>query len=284
MKTLNELRIEVGKWSFENFGVNRSKANDPTMVLGSLAPLMGMAEEIGELEEATTYADLEDAVGDIVIYMCDYLYREDSKFPIDKYIFEEVIPSHDDKMRGIRINLGKLWHCTLKRHQGIRGMDDDLAYQIEKDRCVLGIIHHLYHFVRIHLARDTNYTLFHIANKTWDEVVKKRDWKKDAQDGGGHDHMSMSDLATREACIPNEYPQKVTSWSEDNNYETGLDLAKEQGDEMDRRLNGDTSSKKDHSKEDPCNDARMNINWQNTQFIHEDGDEMDGGLYGEEIK
>lgn len=74
---LHDLQNDVGDWSHKNFG------NQP-----SYRPLLGVAEEVGELchshlktEQGIRTAENHqakkcDAVGDIVIYLADYCYRE----------------------------------------------------------------------------------------------------------------------------------------------------------------------------------------------------------------
>ncbi len=77
---LRQIQYEVSYWSRKNFA------------LGSLAPLLGIVEEVGELCHATLKyhqgirsldnrtkyeADRNDAVGDILIFLCDYANRED---------------------------------------------------------------------------------------------------------------------------------------------------------------------------------------------------------------
>lgn len=75
--TLSEYQTAVGAWSAKNFG------NQP-----SYRPLLGVAEEVGELCHAHLKAEQGirvnedhfaakcDAVGDIIIYLCDYCAHE----------------------------------------------------------------------------------------------------------------------------------------------------------------------------------------------------------------
>jgi len=85
---LRELQGQVHKWGKENFGLNISKING--IILGSLAPLIGMTEELGELNHAVLKyhqgirgfndekykAERDDALADILVYMCDFASRE----------------------------------------------------------------------------------------------------------------------------------------------------------------------------------------------------------------
>lgn len=87
---LRDLQEQVGEWSSENFG-----ADQP-----SKYPLIGAGEEIGELttsvlkraqgiDDSDKYADCvgpdaeKDAVGDVMIYLLDTIYRaEDDKINV----------------------------------------------------------------------------------------------------------------------------------------------------------------------------------------------------------
>ena len=87
-------------------------------------------------------------------------------------------------MSGIVIWLGKLYHGTLKRHQGIRGFDDTSTYEAHRTYCLAMIIAYMQK-----LADDMfNENLLVIANRTWNTVVSKRDWKTEPESGGNHDH------------------------------------------------------------------------------------------------
>jgi NTP pyrophosphatase (non-canonical NTP hydrolase) len=92
-KSLADIQQEIGVWANMNFGHNVSK--DPLSVsyghpLGSLPSLLGVMEELGELarvvarrHQARGYKDAveaqdakEDAVADLLVFLCDFCYRE----------------------------------------------------------------------------------------------------------------------------------------------------------------------------------------------------------------
>ena len=199
MKTLSEIQKEVGEWARANFGEQESKAvaldvevvdreTDETEIiqvplkLGSLAPLMGIVEEMGELMEAICCDDKEeqkDAIGDIGIYLCDYAEREG-------FVLSDALRltsgCSDLPVDSLVIAVGKLNHVTLKRHQGIRGYDDDAKYKDERMRCVAFILCTLFIFSS-RTFDDTEY--MQILNDTWEGVVKKRDWKTNKVEGVG---------------------------------------------------------------------------------------------------
>lgn len=176
MKSLNQLKQEVGEWSKANFGEQETEhlkclietsQVDVRVCLGSLAPLMGLVEELGELQRSETKEDIEDAIGDIGVYSCDYAYREQIIIPYLGALessFSEPISY-----------LGGLFHVTLKRHQGIRGYDSDEKYKAERDI-------YFWHFLES-VNVCCNGRLVEFTNKTWDSIVSKRDWKENPNDG-----------------------------------------------------------------------------------------------------
>lgn len=91
--SLNKIQALVHEWGFNNFGNNVSKTTGQE--LGSIAPLIGMGEELGELQHCILKAhqgirgfsengtltqkyfdERDDALADILIYMCDFASRE----------------------------------------------------------------------------------------------------------------------------------------------------------------------------------------------------------------
>lgn len=118
--SLREIQREIGEWSRRNFGDQVSKSTGQT--LGSLAPLLGVPEELGEL--------------------C---------------------------------------HVVLKRHQGIRGYDDDAKYQAERDDALADILVYLCDF-----ACRESVDLESVLTMTWNKV-KSRDWTKRPQDANQHE-------------------------------------------------------------------------------------------------
>lgn len=209
MQTFQQIQFQIGSWSAKNFGCQetpylrvrragniergrpRAKGDvsglplgDPVVVeLGALAPLMGMVEELGELAEANAARDRDDAVGDIAVYLCDYLCREGLAWP-ERF----TIPDADQyipPLAGLMLHIGKLFRCHLKRHQRIRGMENDEAFHAARMDAIRGIVWHLEDVSR-NADRGTN--LLVILNATWNGIVSKRDWRADAAGGGGHSH------------------------------------------------------------------------------------------------
>jgi hypothetical protein len=228
MQTYEQIQFQVGAWSIKNFGNQetpylqslgagtispdqpRREGDKPivdaryrglrVVALGSLAPLMGLVEEVGELARAVEMVpaphersvenerkrEMEDALGDIAIYLCDYCCRENIMIPIradlsrgDRYF---------NRVMGIVAYLGQLYHCHLKRHQRIRGMHVLTQFQAARMEALRGFVWHLEVCAMDHIKND----LLTILNGTWNKIVKKRDWHKDAAEGGGHKHNRAS--------------------------------------------------------------------------------------------
>ena len=197
MLTFAELVQDVGQWSKANFEETYHKElpcralsggdvvvlNEVLMVagLGSIAPLLGIGEEIGELGTATIaqdFQEIEDAIGDILIYLADWCFREGVPFP-------EVHENKDAKqetassfLQGVSIGYGKMLHAKLKRCQNIRGMDNDLLYRPAMEVAMETLVSQLQSFSLATYSNDPEgASLLVIANHTWETVVSKRQWK-----------------------------------------------------------------------------------------------------------
>lgn len=194
MKSYEQIYKEVGRWAKTNFGDNESpyfvlkieafpqgwRPGHPmphTLVaMESLCPLMGIAEELGELAASSEEDAIEDAIGDVFIYVCDYAYRVGFELPIGDNARPDI-ECDNDSFLGLIAWVGKLFHGTLKRHEGIRGFDDDAKYRAHCEVCTAKILTNLDQF-----AREYGFDLLTIANKVWADV-SQRDWKASPVDG-----------------------------------------------------------------------------------------------------
>lgn len=110
-KSLRQIQHEIAEWSRRNFGDNVSKATGQRMF--STNALLGIGEEFGELA-----------------------------------------------------------HVVLKRHQGIRGYDDDAKYKAERDDAIADLLVYLCDF-----SDRESVDLQEVLNAVW-KKVQKRDWEK----------------------------------------------------------------------------------------------------------
>ena len=184
---LRELQAAVGQWSRSNFGEQESKhlvlsIPSPThnaepfrypFPLQSLAPLLGLVEEIGEFARAKNHAEMKDALGDILIYLLDFCSRENTVLSPDSTDWTPNIYTPQISLI-LTIEVGKLCHAVLKRHEGIRGYDDDRKYFIHRDEAVAN----LFKIVDTACQALFSESAFQVAKATFDGVVSKRNYKK----------------------------------------------------------------------------------------------------------
>lgn len=203
MQTYEMIQRQVGEWAVANFGHNETpylgvleqgsilpdkprkdgdkpddtaRFKDVVVELGSLAPLMGLVEELGEFMEALTEKDRENALGDMAIYLCDYCHREGLAFPTR---FPWSTKKRHEASIGMAVFLGRLYHCTLKRHQRIRKMHNPKQFNKERLDTLRGFVWHLEAAAKEYTSTNLLATL----NKTWNEIVRKRNWRADAAKG-----------------------------------------------------------------------------------------------------
>jgi hypothetical protein len=188
MNTIRDIQPDVAKWARDNFGQNPTRYLEagistlpenfgaPVACLGAIAPLLGMAEELGELCDNGTTADAIDAIGDMGIFLLDYLSRHGQPVPVPR---QPVADFTADPMYGVAASLGRVFHCELKRHQGIRGMDKPATFYGAMTAAVAELLWCLDYLARtaFNLSLDT------IVTATWAKV-SKRDWTASPTDGG----------------------------------------------------------------------------------------------------
>src|SRR5690349_11211377 len=133
--SLREIQAQIREWADRNFKNNTSKATGAE--LGSVAPLLGIVEEAGELS-----------------------------------------------------------HCVLKRHEGIRGYDDDAKYTTDRDDALADILVYLCDF-----AGREGVDLLSALNKTWARV-RQRDWEKNKVNAAEIVDAAYMTAEPNEICKP----------------------------------------------------------------------------------
>lgn len=203
-KFFNDLCVGVGQWSQNNFGNQ-----------GPYRPLLGIIEELSEIGEGLSLmrrADVLDAVGDIVIYMSDYFYRnltlwkdwgtwDLGKTWSDRGLHRDDTPT----MTAILHLVGLLAHHHLKGEQNIRGGTETHQLAV-RDACGL-VLEYCEH---VCLMLDTN--VVDVVRGTWDRV-SKRDWKKNP------DKAHEVAEATPEVAVAVANLEGITSLSIDSKAE-----------------------------------------------------------------
>lgn len=233
MKTIEELINDVGGWSFANFGRQETKGlevifnfpvttpnNPPIPCLGGLAPMLGIVEESGEFFEAIQGRDLSpvrDAVGDMGVYLCDFIWRE-SLNPPREYTVEQNLSG----VAGLSVAVGRFCHAKLKRLQGIRGFDDEAKYRDAMQKAVDLFWRSLDQVSK----RYGSQCALDAVNHTFETVVAKRNWKATPSDGGGATHENAGDVPGQMVAmpIPIEKPEWSTGSLGDVMTNAGVDL------------------------------------------------------------
>lgn len=191
---LAELQQEISAWSRTNFGSQVSKQNG--VVLGPLAPLLGIAEELCEYADAYSHPmsfesipeyEIEtlDALADLMIYLLDYASRSGFAVSItvdelhetmyQKIVdanlvqngFDPVLP--ENPVLAIAMKLQRLLHLNLKAHQGIRGLSDPLVFASRNRDAVIDIY--------LTIERITGFSFLPTVTSVWSKV-KQRNWNK----------------------------------------------------------------------------------------------------------
>lgn len=93
----------------------------------------------------------------------------------DQNFGPSVAPYHRNLL-GLMEELGELAHAHLKREQGIRGTAE------EHDSKAKDAIGDMMIFL-MNYCSDRDWSLGEITQTTWEEVVRKRDWKANPTDG-----------------------------------------------------------------------------------------------------
>ena len=177
MEIWRRLQTEQAAWALRNFGVRQLHW-----------PLLGIVEELGELDDALgSTANLEteahqyregiiDAMADTLIFTMDFCTGH--KWWLQDLLDNRVLRDLDatERGRGFLSLVGELCHAQLKQEQGIRGSiaEHDAKMQLLVVRIFTKI-------ERMALRHDINLAV-ETAN-IWDTIVSKRDFTKNKQTG-----------------------------------------------------------------------------------------------------
>lgn len=131
-------------------------------------PLLGIVEEIGELEEARTKDEVIDAVADATIFMADLC--NEMKFDLAT-LYEEALDVlvRTAKRKPLAGSMGRLCHAFLKKQQGIRGtpQEHDFAMRASLVEILVSMLA---------VARAHEFYFLEAVQTTWDQV-KDRVWR-----------------------------------------------------------------------------------------------------------
>ena len=168
---------EIAQWSQENFGEQKGDG----LHLGRIAPLLGIFEEIYEYLYADCQQESLDALGDILIFMVDYLSRC-GKSPEE--IADMILHVDESKLARAQLKCMRLARCLrlarheLKRVQGIRGYENDVFYASIRDEAIRELIS----IVRVLLKLFSSYEPDDALLLVWNRV-KQRNWRANPENG-----------------------------------------------------------------------------------------------------
>lgn len=149
-----DMQQQQGVWSIENFGMGPRHW-----------PLLGVIEELGEMQEAVERGDddsVKDAIGDIFIYSADLCNKFGWRLSL---AVGTVVAEEPRELKHMVVPVGKLAHAQLKYEQGIRGATDEGVW-----RAFLTILRY-----PVHSAARRNLVLIDVVEEVW-AGVSKRDW------------------------------------------------------------------------------------------------------------
>ncbi len=179
-RRFSKIQREVGAWAWKNFKEKAQGTN----------PLLGIIEEVGELAKAILKKDqgirgtpekhdrdAVDAIGDIMIYMMNYL----NVLEIDMLTVSSTVYLH-------RVDMS---YDTVGNPPSMHQIRKDLVILISRS---LSKMHESpgqsFGVIMTYLdmfSRTYGMTLLEVVEKTW-SIVGKRNWVEDAMVGGNHTH------------------------------------------------------------------------------------------------
>lgn len=129
---IDALQVQLARWQVRNFPDT-----------GDVLIALGIGEECGELDEATTAADVInviDALGDVAIY-CSQLANA-NRLAIGPAIEYADTTRHRPACRTLLTAVGRLQHLVLKRAQRIReGMLPVEEYRAALHAAICAVLH-----------------------------------------------------------------------------------------------------------------------------------------------
>ena len=160
---LSKLQQEVGEWADGQF---------PQQPVQN--PLLGSVEESGELAEEFLSSGFDrtevmDAIGDMVIYLCDFAYQfdvdlGDAQQHLDSVELQTQCSTNTELTLELSVANGKLINSFLKQDQGIKQNEEGVGSNAD--------IEALAHILKaFHTYCDTSeFTVENCIDEAWSEV------------------------------------------------------------------------------------------------------------------
>lgn len=162
MDLLRVLHCENKKWVEKNFS-NRAKHH----------PFLGIIEELGELDEAKTSEEIDDAVGDTMIFTADFCTAQDLPF-VELWKLARMTKVEEWSELAV---IGRFSHALLKRDQKIRG-----SAQAHTEAIVAGVVNVFHVLMGTYIALlntsqlEAGKLVVESTQRAW-EHVRDRVWR-----------------------------------------------------------------------------------------------------------
>lgn len=128
---VDALQVQLARW----------EVAQPFHVASALPVGAGCSEEAGELADAESHDEVEDAIGDLCIYAAQVATRNRLAMSAIFELADEVPPAHAEGWRELCSAQGLVAHLVLKREQRIReGALPDEEYRERLALALAGLI------------------------------------------------------------------------------------------------------------------------------------------------
>ncbi len=170
--SLRDLQEQQREWIRANLSDPATGAERPSWM-----PLLGLAEELGELAEAKSDSELDDAMADIIIFGADYCSAVgwdiqelwDNRKRLSEY------SGWSGTGPRLVVCVGRIAHHHLKRSQGIRGSAEH--HDREGQRWFAALLEDVGFTIGGALRDErAEQAVFDLVRRTW-EQVRQRNWR-----------------------------------------------------------------------------------------------------------
>lgn len=158
---LSALQVQLARWETRNFGYQPA-----------WTAALGIVEEIGELLAARNASEVEDGIGDVMIFATQLC----TAYRLDFGVLLTARLAVPDAMHALTIAAGFISRCILKEQQKIR---DSLTQEACRERIAFGVYALICALSTAFPLRDLPSIYAGVAVG----VVLKRDWARFPLDG-----------------------------------------------------------------------------------------------------
>lgn len=172
---VDAMQVRLMRWQRRNFGV----PSDEQVALGVI-------EELGEIADARTDAEVRDGVGDVIVYAGQLLLA--NRLAISSVLELAAAISHRGESMEPLGAAGRFAHCVLKQAQRIRehALGDAEAYRLRLMATTTDVIVAASEWLFTETEVGSSLARLEIINAVYletGEIVLRRDWTKNRANG-----------------------------------------------------------------------------------------------------